>query len=112
MIRMVPEMKGLTICLAVLFFASTTMGQVKYSVYENSRFGYSIEYPSTLTMQPPPENGDGRIFLSKDVELRVWANYNALFRSVQEEFDETLKSYGDAVSYKRKIADSFVVSGT
>ena len=108
MVRMV------IICLAVVMSAGVAAAQVKYSNYENGRFGYSIEYPLTLAMQPPPMNGDGRIFLSKnkDVEMRVWGEYNALFRSVQQVFDEALETYGDGVTYKRKLKDSFVVSGT
>ena len=94
--------------------SNLALAQVNYSTYENGRFGYSIKYPtSLLKMQPPPDNGDGRIFLStkRDVEMRVWGQHNALFRSLDDEFDAALRNYGNSVSYKRKTVSSFVVSG-
>jgi len=107
-------MRTLSAVSIVILFVVTGAAQVKYSTYENGRFGFSIDYPSTLLMQePPPLNGDGRSFVSKDNEVKmyVWAHYNALFRSVQEEFDEELKIYGGTVSYKRKLKDGFAFSG-
>ena len=104
---------GTVSIMFITLLAGTAAAQVKYATYENTRFGFSIDYPLTLTMQPAPFNNDGRAFVSKDkdVEMVAWAHYNALFRSVQSEFDEELKSYGDSVTYKRMLKDSFVISG-
>ena len=73
--------------LLVVFTCSISIGQVKYSTYNNDRFEFSIDYPeSLLKMQPPPENDDGRTFISGDgtVEMRVWGQYNALFETINQ----------------------------
>ena len=89
-------------------------GQIRYSTYTNPRFFFTIDYPSSLLrMQPPPINGDGRIFVSTDktVEMRAWANYNATFLKLSEQFDQNLKSFGDGVTYKFLGDNKFVISG-
>jgi hypothetical protein len=34
--------------------------------YHNDRFGTTADVPAAWKMQPPPENDDGRIFVSPD----------------------------------------------
>ena len=110
---MVLKMKTFCLFVVVLLSVEIVAAQVKYSTYTNRCFGYSLQYPSTLRMQPADVTGSGRIFLSKDkdIEMGVWAHYNSLYRSVEEEFDEELKRYGNAISYKRILKNGFVVSG-
>lgn len=103
--------------VAIIAFASVAAAaQSKYDTYINERFSFSIDYPSDLlTMQPPPTNGDGRAFLSKDgnIELQIWANYNALFHSVEQECAWSLENLKNVEVTYKKVADSwFVVSGT
>lgn len=89
--------------------------QSKFTTYDNDRFNFSIEYPSDLLkMQEPPANNDGRTFLSRDktVEMRVWGQYNALDRTLSEEYNEALAGYGAGVTYKVLGDSSFVISGT
>lgn len=109
-------MKKIPVLLfSVICFSISAFGQVKYSTYHNGRFFFSIDYPSSLlVMQDPPANNDGRIFLSRDskVEMRAWASYNALFRSVEEQFAEDLKGHeGENVTYKTLSTNWFVISG-
>lgn len=52
--------------------------------YENSRFGTRISFPSDVfdVIDPPPANGDGRLFRSADgAELAVYGQHNALDRT-------------------------------
>lgn len=107
-------MRKASILALIFVFSLSAFGQAKYKTYDNSRFGYSILYPYDLfEIQPPPFNGDGRIFVSidKSAEMRVWANFNALFRTVGEEFNETVEDYGAGVTYKVLLKNGFVVSG-
>src|SRR5437667_10189071 len=95
--------------VAVFTLAQIASGQTNYETYTNGRFGYMIQYPSNLLkIKPAPFNGDGRAFISNDkkVEMRVWANFNATFLSVQEQFDEALKNYS-GITYKHLFKDSF-----
>ena len=106
--------KLLSTFLVVLVLALAGAAQVKDSTYNNQRFFFSIEYPSNfLTMQPAPANGDGRVFVSKDkqVEMRAYAQYNALFNSVEARLAEDIKLFGGRVTYKRLLDHSFVISG-
>lgn len=99
--------------IAFFSLSQTAPGQTKYETYSNARFGYEIQYLSDLLkIQPPSFTGDGRIFLSKDkkAEMRVWANFNATFVTVHEQFDEDLKGYS-GITYKRLLKNSFVISG-
>jgi hypothetical protein len=98
----------------VLFGCASAIAQTKYSTYTNDRFHFSIDYPSALLkMQPPPENDDGRTFLSSDgsVEMRVWGQYNALSETLKGKYDATLKSFPDKPSYMVLGPKRYVVSG-
>ena len=45
-----------------------------WETYVNDRFGTSLVYPAEIfTPEPPPENGDGRRFVSPDATLEIYA---------------------------------------
>ena len=105
----------LAISLLIAAIVGHGFAQSRFTTYYNDRFYFSIDYPSDLLKeQPAPENNDGRTFISKDgsVEMRAWGQFNALDRSLKEEYDEAVNNYGSGVSYKRRLASSFIVSGT
>jgi hypothetical protein len=92
----------------------TAVGQTSYETYVNARFGYEIAYPTgVLRPQKEAENGDGRVFLSKNgtAELRVWGQYNALTKTLKEKYQEDLDEYGSGVTYKSIKSRSYVISG-
>ena len=77
-------MKKLIILLFCLFLAPTFSVQAvdksytNFITYNNSRFNYSISYPSFFTNMKASDNGDG-ISLSDDTntyKLTVWGSYN------------------------------------
>jgi len=87
----------------------------RWTLYENARFGTLIEYPSAIfTPLPPPENDDGRSFRSIDGAARfiVFGQFNALEKTVEQMLSDDLTSsrYGQ-VTYRRKWADRYVLSG-
>ena len=94
-------------------FSSIVSAQQKYSTYSNDRFFFSIDYPADLTMQPPPDNDDGRTFLSADkqVEMQVWGEYNAASRTLQERYERDLKGFTEKPSYMVAKRDWYVISG-
>lgn len=107
--------KLLVLLFSITCFGTSVFGQVKYSTYHNSRFFFSIDYPSSLViMQDPPANNDGRTFLSKDgrVEMRAWGQYNAQFLTVEEQFAEELNGHElEAITYKTLSKNWFVITG-
>ena len=99
--------------LALAFALGLAVAQgVGFKTYCNERFGFCLEYPSTLRMQPPPENGDGRTFKSADgrVEMRAYGSLNALDATLEAAFGEAKRR--GKVTYSLLKSDFFVVSGT
>jgi hypothetical protein len=72
-------MAVLTLALAEQATADTwTPIGAGWSRYTNERFGTVAEVPLHLfnLVEPPPENGDGRTYKSKDgAELRIFGSY-------------------------------------
>ena len=86
---------------------------ITYDVYTNSRFGFSIMYPTFLSPQPEPENGDGRVFSNgKDEEISVYALHNVLDQSIEDLYQECQSSVDGTVTYADQKDNWFVVSGT
>ena len=105
--------QGLIICLVT----DVSNAQDKYSTYTNVRFSYSISYPTGLLIpQPEPENGDGRMFLSRDgrAEMIVYGGY-ALDQSLRDRYiEESREGEGEQskkITYKVLHDNWFIVSG-
>lgn len=87
-----------------------------YQTYHNERFDYSISYPANyLVMEPPPANGDGRNFVSKDrrVEMVVYGHHNALEESLDEIYEAEFQGEKAKreITYKVLKKKWFVISG-
>jgi len=107
-------MKNRVLLIALFFaFASVASAQEKYATYANERFFFSIDYPDSLKMQPPPDNDDGRTFLSEDgkVEMRVWGQYNAEEKTLDERYTFDLKGFTEKPAYMVLKRDWYVLSG-
>ena len=57
--------------LLPLLLASPT-----YVPYANARYGFTIDRPTFLVPQRPPDNGDGREFRAGGIIMRVYAGWN------------------------------------
>lgn len=53
-----------------------TASDFRYETYYNARWGFSIDYPSFMTLDPAPTNGDGQIFRHGDAEMRVYGGFD------------------------------------
>jgi len=105
--------KTISVSISILAFGLAVVGQVSFRSYTNDRFSFSIDYPASFKMQPPPENEDGRTFKSKDgaTEMRVWGQYNAESLTLGEKYNLALKGFNTKPSYMVLGKTSFVVSG-
>ena len=64
------------------------MGIFEYSTYTNSRFGFSVEYPTSFKVGQPPTNNDGRRFFNEEATILAFGrNINIL------EDNETIDKY-------------------
>jgi hypothetical protein len=87
---------------------------VNYERYHNSRFNYSLLYPTNiLVKQQAPENDDGRTFNSPDrrIIMKVFGSHNAFNKTIQNLYSEELNQPNQSVTYKRLADNWFVISG-
>jgi len=100
--------------LIALGAVATAAAQQRWTTYANARFGTTIDYPADLFAQhdPPPENGDGQAFRSRDgrARLAVWGAYNVDGDSPQAYVQQYVEPDG-GISYRQITARHFVVSG-
>lgn len=88
-------------------------GILSFEYYINSRFGFSVKYPSNLTGKNESENGDGREFFSSEgFKMTVYGSndVSALNQTIDDIFKEELSRHKD-VTYKVKKNNWFVISG-
>lgn len=81
--------------------------------YANSKYEYSIKYPSSFSPQGEADAGDGQVFLAPDGqgEMRVYAGYNVFGTSIGKRYQESLEAVGKKPTYSVLRPDWFVVSG-
>ena len=69
---------------------------VEYTTYQNGRFGFSVDYPTSFTMAPPPSNDDGRKFYNEEFSLVASGSY---IHTLEQ--NETIETY-----YQRALANA------
>lgn len=121
--RSIPLFRIFPPCAAfLLIFAWTAVGAggeyvedgVTYTRYINTRYGFSIPYPSELLVpQPPPGNNDGREFLSHDKRARMsaWGTFNIMEETLVGRMASEKSDPGRTVTYEAIEDDWFVISG-
>jgi hypothetical protein len=87
-----------------------------YDRYYNSRFNYSVVYPSNLLIeQEAPTNNDGRRFISADgrIEMLVYGSHNVLDKTLSSLYQEYLELENTErnITYQQSGDNWFVVSG-
>lgn len=99
----------------ILFFTDIHAAGPKWKKYPNARFGFVLTYPGELIAGPLPENGGGREFHTADGEFSVLANGHFLLAddgdSLEKRWKNELREDGGSVTYKKKTASWYVVSG-
>lgn len=89
-------------------YIRTQLHEVQYNHYYNSRFDYSIEYPSCFIKQEEPTNGDGcSFYMDEKIYLSVFASYNALNETLADRYYENAIS---SVAYSTLRNNWFVIS--
>jgi hypothetical protein len=86
-----------------------------WRLYQNDRYGTTVEYPPIFKPLPPPDSDDGRRFESADgADFAVFASYNAEDFDVAGYRNFVVKNLdaGAVVTYQASGDDWFVISGT
>ena len=98
--------------LLVLLALPLSATETDWKEYINPRFGFKVSFPAGLVASRDPENGDGREYHTKDKEFSFSAWGHFLVDSTLDSlWQEDLKEFGNHITYKKKAADWFVISG-
>jgi len=102
--------------LPTVLFLSGLVAPPAYKTYDNARFGFSIDYPTTLLPQPESANGDGRRFLSADgqTKLTAYASYDVLDGGLATYWKIARQGWQEkkaTLVLNQKLATGFVLSG-
>jgi hypothetical protein len=110
----------MSIILVLAAFTATAYAQdSNWRTYVNERFGSRIEYPANVfSPEPPPENGDGRRFKSRDAaEFTISAGYNVIPDTLQS-LENSLRHPGAgnsddyaSVTYRMSKDNVLILSG-
>jgi len=81
-----------------------------YDTYTNERFGFSIQYPSDLTVGSPPTNGDGLNFYNEELEITVFGSHNSMDESIESIYQQAINNIEVPIAYDRLADHWFVLS--
>ncbi len=87
---------------------ATNNSDITFNSYQNSRFNYTVTYPSFLTKRQDSENGDGcKFYMDDNTYLVVSGMYNALDESITSRYNECKSK---SVTYSIQKDNWFVIS--
>lgn len=85
--------------------------KLTYKLYSNERFGFSFEVPSSLSMSPPPTNGDGVTFFNEEFEVTAFGSHIIdEGKTVEDFYHEEVNSISVNIAYQRITEDWYVLS--
>ena len=64
----------LVLCTCGVLASSDLAQAADWVSFHNDRYGISVEIPVSFTPAPPPENGDGRTFTSRQSAITVYGH--------------------------------------
>ena len=98
---------GSLFLLLALFLLGCQPKEVRYIHYHNERFGFELAYPSFMTEDPWPENGDGISCHGQGLELNAYGGMDLTWMDLDETGLSTRDLYPeDEVFYVQRDVDS------
>ena len=106
---------GAIILALIILSSGAPAAELQWREYANARFGYVLTYPASLIAGPESTNGAGRELHSRDGDFSLAVSAHFFVEGSGDSFDtrwqEELSSLGGTITYKRKAANWYVVSG-
>ena len=97
---------------ALLVMGSVVLGRAEeFARYCNGRFGFCVEYPARLVLEPEPDNGDGRRFHDNAGFLMIASGINNATGDTLESETRSQAVDFDRITYRARGRDWFVLSG-
>ncbi|WP_421381780.1 hypothetical protein ACOJQI_21020 [Bacillus salacetis] len=84
-----------------------------YNTYNNERFGFSLQYPEGMTMDPPSTNGDGGTFRNGDLTVTAYGGHTNTVQqgeTIGTYYKQDLENITASIAYKRLADDWYVIS--
>jgi hypothetical protein len=90
-----------------------TEEKVTYKTYTNGRFGFSLQYPTGLTMAPPPTNGDGANFYNEEIDIKAYGGHTNIVQqgeTIETYYQQDINSIPGEIAYQKVTANWYVLS--
>jgi hypothetical protein len=87
--------------------------KVTYKTYTNGRFGFSLQYPTGLTMAPPPTNGDGANFYNDEIDITAYGGHTNTVQqgeTTETYYQQDINSIPGEIAYQKVTEDWYVLS--
>ncbi len=103
------------LCTAILFFIFTPSAAFGKQTYKNTRYGFSISYPSQLTKKIVSDNNDGARFTTSDEEMELTAygshDISVFFpqNHATQYFNSVLQDTNGKITSKQLCSDFFII---
>lgn len=93
--------------LSAIGISGCQSDKMRYYPYHNERFGFELVYPSFMTKDPPPENGDGISCRGMGLELNAYGGMDLTWMDLNDMGLGTGDPYlEDEVFYEQRVVDS------
>lgn len=92
---------------------SEQTGNFTYNTYTNSRFGFTVQYPTTFIQGPLPTNNDGRDFSNGEANILAYAGHINVLEDneiIETYYNRALEAAPGSISYKQLGNDWYVIS--
>ncbi len=100
--------KSILLILWLVFLTGCQTQTTRYAHYHNERFGFELDYPSFMTMDPLPEIGDGISCRGKGLELTAYGGLDMTWMDLDDTGLTTRDLYPqDEVFYVQHDIDAF-----
>jgi hypothetical protein len=87
--------------------------KVTYKTYTNGRFDFSLQYPTGLTMAPPPTNGDGTNFYNEEMDIKAYGGHTNIVQqgeTIETYYQQDINNIPGEIAYQKVTEDWYVLS--
>lgn len=87
--------------------------EIFYKQYCDQKYGFCVDFPSSLSMSSPVDYDDGRTFLNQNstFNMSVYGSDNTLGKTVEERKIQDYENDFDEITYRKNGKDWFALSG-